>query len=577
MSTSQQHFQQKNPSRWDRIVNLWHRLTSPIPTLATIADRRRAQLLSILTLILTLLFITALIYGPTSYGAFLTLTATTLVSYLLSRTRYYRAGIYLFTYAFTLLAYIRIFQGSAESIEAAVVSTVHIALIFSSALLSRRGFIGLVLLTTFATFTAPLYSNTSAANDNIGRTGGVVLVIGAILYGINIFRENLEKEQRQELSDTNRELEDTRVHLEKRIEERTLELHNASTQAQDRASRLQNITDISREISAGVYLDVVDFLAHVTRVISEKLDYYHVGIFLLDEKREYAILHAANSTGGQQMLARNHQLKVGGAGIVGYVSQSGRPRIALDTGADAVFFNNPDLPQTHSEISLPLKFENTVIGVLDVQSTQPSAFSEQDTNILGALADLLSIVIRNRQLMEGDSAAPVRQGMQSQLRRRLKQSGYAYRPEGIIVSDFVPENDALSKKAVASGEAAFSTQSSAGDPPALAIPVKLREQVIGIIRIEAVNAVHRWTEDEINMVQAISDRAAFALENARLLEDATRRAEQEETIARVTTKIGASTDIERILQTTIQEIGQALGTSRSFIKIGTAKPTEGRE
>jgi GAF domain-containing protein len=79
------------------------------------------------------------------------------------------------------------------------------------------------------------------------------------------------------------------------------------------------------------------------------------------------------------------------------------------------------------------------------------------------------------------------------------------------------------------------------------------------------------------MVQAISDRAAFALENARLLEDATRRAEQEETIARVTTKIGSSVDIERILQTTIQEIGQALGTSRSFIKIGTVNSVEDRE
>ena len=73
----------------------------------------------------------------------------------------------------------------------------------------------------------------------------------------------------------------------------------------------------------------------------EKLGFYHVGIFLLDENREFAVLRAANSEGGQRMLSRHHQLKVGGIGIVGYVSQGGRPRIALDTGSDAVFFNNP--------------------------------------------------------------------------------------------------------------------------------------------------------------------------------------------------------------------------------------------
>ena len=76
------------------------------------------------------------------------------------------------------------------------------------------------------------------------------------------------------------------------------------------------------------------------------------------------------------------------------------------------------------------------------------------------------------------------------------------------------------------------------------------------------------------MVQSISDRAAFALENARLFEETSRRAEQEETIARVTTQIGASTDFNRILQTTIQELGRALGASRSFIQMGTPPEKE---
>lgn len=578
MSVPQNPLQNNSTSFFGRVVDFWRRLTSPSPLLTTIVERRRAQLLSGLTLILSIFFAVALLYGPSSFGAFFALISITLISYALSRTRHYRAGNYLFTYAFTAFAYFRIYQGSASSIEAAIISTVHISLVFSSVLLSQRGFAGLVILSTIATFTAPLYSNipTSIA-DNIGRTGGVVLTIGAILYGINIFRESLDREQRKELSDTNSELEDVKVNLEKHIEERTIEIQNVVRQAEDRAGRLQNITDISQEISSSINLGMKEMLERITRVISEKLGYYHVGIFLLDEKRDYAILQAANSKGGQQMLARRHQLKVGGAGIVGYVSQSGRSRIALNTGADAVFFNNPDLPETRSEISLPLKSGNSVIGVLDVQSTEPSAFDEEDLNTLGTLANLLAIAIRNLQALQNGGSALATHGARISSFRKAKQSGYSYRPEGITTANIQVDNEPLLKRALSTGEVTVLYQTSLTSPATIVVPVKLRDQVIGLLHIESAESNRKWTEDEIALVQSISDRAAFALENARLFEDATRRAEQEETIARVTTKIGASTDIDRILQTTIQEIGQALGISRSFIQIGSAHSEENRD
>jgi len=153
------------------------------------------------------------------------------------------------------------------------------------------------------------------------------------------------------------------------------------------------------------------------------------------------------------------------------------------------------------------------------------------------------------------------------------QSGYSYLPDGSI-STALPANSLATDQALASGETVISTQPSKGNPPTLAVPVKVRDQVIGIIQIEATEINRKWTEDEVAMVQSISDRAAFALENARLFEETVRRADQEETIARVTTQIGASTDFNRILQTTIQELGQALGASRSFIQLATPAENE---
>lgn len=71
------------------------------------------------------------------------------------------------------------------------------------------------------------------------------------------------------------------------------------------------------------------------------------------------------------MLARNHSLAVGQTGIVGFVTATGQPRIALDVGADLVYFDNPDLPDTRSEIALPLRYAGQIIGALDVQSLKP--------------------------------------------------------------------------------------------------------------------------------------------------------------------------------------------------------------
>jgi len=561
-----------------RARGIWLGLIRPHASVEALGEFRRAQLLAILTLILSALIIGGIISRPKSIGIFLTLGGIALISYILSRTKFYRLGAYLFSYAFTAIGYISIYQGTATSVDSSVTSTVHVALIFSSALLSQGGFLSLAILSSIATFMAPYYSHTPVTQAESLRTGGVVLVIGAVLYGIQVYRANLEKESLKKVTDSNRELEEMTISLEQRIGARSIELEKATQQVQVRAARLQIISEISQEITSNVDQQPKELLNRIVRSVSEKLGFYHVGIFLLDENREFAVLRAANSDGGQRMLARRHQLKVGGIGIVGYVSQSGRPRIALDTGSDAVFFNNPDLPRTHSEIALPLKYGSTIIGVLDVQSTLPSAFNDEDTNLLSTLTNQIAIVISTILTSEraefGSSSQKIIRRDEA-LKSRQLQSGYSYLPDGTI-SSATPASNSAVDQVVASGEALVLAQPARNIPATLIIPVKFRDQVIGVIHIESAEANRKWTEDEVEMVQAVSERAAFALENARLFEETSRRAEQEETIARVTTQIGASTDFNRILQTTIQELGQALGASRSFIQLGTPPENENK-
>jgi len=172
-------------------------------------------------------------------------------------------------------------------------------------------------------------------------------------------------------------------------------------------ARTQNLERLTAQLKAAAKMsraaifvhDLDTLLSQVTHMISEVFGFYHSGIFLLDENGEYAVLQAANSPGGQQMLANGHKLKVGQQGVVGYVTGTGKPRIALDVGTDAVHFENPLLPETRSEMALPLKVGERIIGALDVQSRQAAAYNEDDVMVLQIMADQLAVSIENARLL----------------------------------------------------------------------------------------------------------------------------------------------------------------------------------
>jgi signal transduction histidine kinase/CheY-like chemotaxis protein len=186
--------------------------------------------------------------------------------------------------------------------------------------------------------------------------------------------------------------------LETRVRERTQQLAVQNESLQLRSRQLQTVAEVARSIVSTREVD--NLLNQVTRLVSDRFGFYHAGIFLLDEKNEYAVLRAANSEGGSRMLDRRHRLRVGQVGIVGYVTGSGEPRIATDVGEDAVFFNNPDLPETRSEMALPLKLGGMIIGALDVQSKESNAFTEADVNLFTTLADQISVAIENANAYE---------------------------------------------------------------------------------------------------------------------------------------------------------------------------------
>jgi GAF domain-containing protein/HAMP domain-containing protein len=346
-----------------------------------------------------------------------------------------------------------------------------------------------------------------------------------------------------------------------------------------RAVQLQVASDVAREAAA--IRDLEQLLKDVVSMISERFGYYHAGLFLLSEPvspgsamtgasrggANYAELRAASSDGGQRMLARRHRLEVGRVGIVGYVAATGQPRIALDVGQDAVFFNNPDLPQTRSEMALPLKIQDRIIGVLDVQSTEPSAFSQEDVSILQILADQVALAIENTHLLAESKQAlsdveslyqqQVRQGWQQYLSDRSLT--YILDQGGIKP---LPADRSSPIESEASGDV------QAGQhKPVIEVPIELRGQRLGALRLRKDEEFKEWTDQEKELLQETVSQIALSLENARLLEEIQSRADQEEMINQIVAKTQGSLDLDAVIKTAVQEVGRLSNIAKVQIRL----------
>ena len=369
------------------------------------------------------------------------------------------------------------------------------------------------------------------------------------------------------------QLNQTLLGLEQRVAERTTDLELSRQQSIKRANELQSIGEISKIITGEQKLE--NLLPLITRLVSERFNFYHAGIFLVDNTNQFAVLQAANSTGGKNMLERGHKLEVGGSGIVGYVAQSGLPRISLDVGQDAVFFNNPDLPNTRSELALPLKVRNRTVGVLDVQSEKPGAFTDNDTNTLSILADQIAIALENARLFTqtqqalDEARALYRQNVQEGWKtfsREKEFIGYQQSlTSGKKLTELV-ETDEI-QQTMNRGEVLIFHADGVTQEASIVVPIKLRGQIIGNMNIKAPTKNRQWSTDEVNLAETISERLSIALENARLIQESQRQLSKEQAISEVTGKIGASINLKNVLQTAVEELGRAMPGSEVVLQL----------
>ena len=357
-----------------------------------------------------------------------------------------------------------------------------------------------------------------------------------------------------------------------------------------RIIQLQVAADIASDAATLLEVDVL--LDRAVNLVRDRFGFYHAGIFMIDEQGEYAILKAATGEAGKAMLAAGHKLKVGEVGIVGYVTGTGQPRIALDVGSDAVYFQNPNLPHTRSEMALPLKRGGVVIGALDVQSQEPAAFDEEDVTILQTMADQLATAIENARLFEATrqqvEELTALHAVATAGAEATSEDELIERATQMIAEVFFPDNfgvllvnektgmlhhhpsyrepATVKHEPILIGKGVVGLTISEGKPcrisdvssnPAylpidpgtqseLCVPIKVDERILGVINAESRHLAHFSAEDE-RLLATFAGQLGLAIKKVRLLEAERRRSSELEALRLASLHLTSNLEFDRLL------------------------------
>lgn len=377
-----------------------------------------------------------------------------------------------------------------------------------------------------------------------------------------------------------------------------------------RALQLETAAEIARDISSSLDLD--ELLSKAVNFIRERFSFYHASVFLIDRTGDFAVIREATGEAGAQLKRAGHKLGVGSKSIVGYVAGRGEPLVINDTGKDPTYYPNPLLPETRGEAATPLKVGDRILGVLDVQSTQPYAFNEDNLRTLSILADQLAIAVVNSELFSetqehlsqhrllhhitttaasgttleealtsavnglqvtlgGDRVSILlldREHGELHIQAWVGYSEDASRfriPVGTGITGWV----AAHRRPLRIGDTADDPryiQLSPNTRSELAIPLLYRNELLGVLNVES-EQLNAYSDNDEEMLGTLGGSLAAVIANARLLEQIRGQAERERLLFEITSKIRRSTDIDTILSTTASELIKVLGARRTRIRV----------
>jgi signal transduction histidine kinase len=377
---------------------------------------------------------------------------------------------------------------------------------------------------------------------------------------------------------------------------------------QHRGTQLLAAAEVSK--SASTLLDPDELMNQTVHLIRERFDLYYVGIFLVDETGQSAVLRAGTGEAGQQMLEAGHRLVVGGESMIGWSIANAQARLALDVGAEAIRFNNPYLPRTRSEMALPLIGRNRVLGALTVQSAQEAAFSTEDIITLQTMVDQLTIAIENARLyqetrrrvselaalMEIDRDISASLDLQTVLERIVVHARnlvgaddslvYLLEPDGqtlraivalgqyaerskatplrldeSVIGDVVQTGNAKVIHHAAPDLRTTSALEALQEPlTVMCAPLLSKGKVTGVMVLDRVGEHGSFNQPDLDFLIGLSGQATIAIENAQMY------AREQQRAAELASALEQQRELDRLKNEFIQNVSHELRTPLAIVR-----------
>lgn len=513
--------QQPAAPKWS--YTIWDRLTAPAKSITDFAEQRNARLAaSFLISILMLNIIGGLAriprLGLDAFSGPLGFSLWVLVPvYFLSRTKWYRIAVFIFSVIFSSLAYISMLsQGNEADFGTLLLVYLPLSLIVASSFVSAPAVFLLVGLNIGAYISLPMLG--VQLPENTGPQAGIVTVIGVVLMLLDRFRQTNEKIRLEELQTINRELEILSTDLEKRgteLEQRVAE----------RTRNLELAAEVGHSISQ--VRDLESMLRDAAEIIRLRFDLYYTQVYLVNQARNSLTLQAGTGTVGAELVGRGHSLPINTNSINGRAVVEKQPVIISDTAASASFRPNPLLPETRSEMAVPLMVGEKVVGVLDLQSNQSGFLDKEILPAFEALAGQLAIAIQNANLLADTEQARAEVETQAARLSRANWQDYLdaiHKPEQV---GFVYEHNTVTPLPEAE------SLELKTDGSVFSAPISVSGESLGSLVVELDDQSRNLQTTEL--INTVARQVAQQIESLRLLESAERyRAEAEQASRRRT-------------------------------------------
>ncbi|GAB4553093.1 MAG: hypothetical protein Fur0016_10390 [Anaerolineales bacterium] len=485
------------------------------PSIHSAPERYKAQLLSALSLSFSLIVFGGLLVTLQLTGfsvliaAGFLFSALSFIAYLVSRTPFYGRAALIFVAGFAFLAYVASLLGAYP----ALFITLTFAILFLLTNLFEVKWMALFIAVNvvaellLSALFLPQLQGQEALNVRAG-----LFTLGLFVLLFAWYRDNLERLRLQEVAQAQIELQQA-----------NLELQNAQREVNARLAELRLAAEVGRSISQVRALDVM--LTDAAELIRKQFDLYYVQVYLTNPSQTALVLQAGTGAVGEQLLARAHKLPLNTGSINGRAALEKQPVVVADTSASPVFKPNPLLPETRSEMAVPLLVGEKVLGVLDMQSQRANALNAQILSAFEALAGQIAIAIQNARLLA--EAEEARAEVEKQARHLARANWQEYldsihHPEQI---GYVFEQDQILPL-----QAETVTQE---EPNALAVPISFTGEPLGSLVVEL--AEERQSHQAVELLNIVARQVAQHIESLRLLESAERyRAQAEEASRRLT-------------------------------------------